>query len=73
MTVQHRSRVAADPSQPDLRQVHLVQAELFDEPLDRGLGVRAGRFGGNTTTRDVELLALPRRARLRIGATAVVP
>ena len=31
VTVQHRSRVAADPTQPNLRQVHLIQAELFTE------------------------------------------
>ena len=30
-TVRHRSRVARDASQPNLRQVHLVHRELFDE------------------------------------------
>ncbi len=72
VTVQHRSRVAADPSQPNLRQVHLLQAELFDELLDQGFDVRAGQLGENVTTHGIELLALPRGARLRIGAAAVV-
>ncbi len=72
MNVPHRSRVAADPSQPNFRQVHLLQAELFDELLDQGFDVRAGQLGENLTTEDVDLLALPRRDRLGIGATAVV-
>ncbi len=72
VTVQHRSRVVADPTQPNLRQVHLLPAELFDELLAQGSEVRAGQLGENLTTEDVDLLGLPRRTRLRIGATAVV-
>jgi hypothetical protein len=59
VNVQHRSRVAADPSQPNFRQVHLLQAELFDELLDQGFDVRAGQLGENITTRGIDLLALP--------------
>ncbi len=70
--VQHRSRVAADPSQPNLRQVHLLQAELFDELHHQGFHVRAGQLGENITTRHIDLLALPRGTRPQIGATAVV-
>ncbi|GAA4981680.1 MOSC domain-containing protein [Kineococcus glutinatus] len=71
-TVQHRSRVAADPTQPNLRQVHLIAAELFDELAGQGFTVRPGQLGENVTTRGVDLLALPRGSRLHLGADAVV-
>ncbi len=71
-TVKHRSRVAADPTQPNLRQVHLIHAELFDELRPAGFEVAAGDMGENVTTRGVDLLALPRGSRLRLGAEAVV-
>lgn len=71
-TVQHRSRVRRDPSQPNLRQVHLIADELYDELSHRGFAVSAGQMGENVTTRGVDLLALPTGARLRLGATAVV-
>lgn len=70
-TVQHRSRVAADPSQPNLRQVHLIHAELFDELRESGRGVEPGELGENITTRDVDLLALPVGARLHFGDAVV--
>lgn len=72
VTVQHRSRVAADPTQPNLRQVHLIQAELFDELAPRGFAVAPGDMGENVATRGVDLLALPRGARLRLGQEAIV-
>lgn len=71
-TVRHRSRVARDPSAPNLRQVHLLQAELFDELVERGFAVFPGDLGENVTTRDVDLLALPTGTRLRLGAQAEV-
>lgn len=71
-TVQHRSRIARDPSQPNLRQVHLIHAELHDELQQAGFEVEAGAMGENVTTRGVDLLALPRGARLRLGVDAVV-
>lgn len=71
-TVQHRSRVARDPSQPNLRQVHLVHAELHEELRAAGFPVPAGAIGENVTTRGVDLLALPAGARLRVGSEAVV-
>jgi MOSC domain-containing protein YiiM len=67
VTVQHRSRVARDPSQPNLRQVHLMHAELFDELVPRGHAVFPGDLGENVTTRGIDLLALPTGARLRFG------
>ena len=71
VTVKHRSRVAADPSQPNLRQVHLIHRELFAEVRDAGYDVRPGDLGENVTTEGIDLLGLPVGARLRIG-TAVV-
>jgi MOSC domain-containing protein YiiM len=71
-TVKHRSRVARDPSQPNLRQVHLIHAELHDELRAAGLAVSAGQMGENVTTRGVDLLGLPTGTRLHLGDTAVV-
>ena len=71
-TVQHRSRMAADPAQPNLRQVHLIHAELFDELQAAGFDVSAGQMGENITTRGVELLGLPRGAKLHVGNEAVL-
>ncbi|TBW39795.1 MOSC domain-containing protein [Siculibacillus lacustris] len=71
-TVQHRSRVAVDPSAPNLRQIHLIPAELFDDPLVRPFALAPGDLGENVTTTGLDLLALPRGTRLRLGATAVI-
>lgn len=71
-TVKHRSRVRRNPEAPNLRQVHLIHAELHDELAARGLPVTPGLMGENVTTRGVDLLGLPTGARLRIGAEAVV-
>jgi MOSC domain-containing protein YiiM len=71
-TVKHRSRVAKDPTQPNLRQVHLIGVELLDELRERGFDVAPGRMGENVTTSGVDLLGLPSGTRLRLGADAVV-
>ncbi|MFE5342266.1 MOSC domain-containing protein [Isoptericola sp. NPDC056578] len=71
VTVQHRSRVARDPSQPNLRQVHLIHAELFDLLREAGHAVAPGDLGENLTTRGIDLLALPVGTRLTIGAAVV--
>lgn len=71
-TVQHRSRVARDPSQPNLRQVHLIHAELHDALRDAGFAIVPGQMGENVTTRGLDLLALPVGARLQLGASALV-
>jgi MOSC domain-containing protein YiiM len=71
-TVKHRSRVARDPSQPNLRQVHLIHAELHDELRAAGFAVSAGQMGENITTGGVDLLALPTGTRLHLGDEAVV-
>jgi MOSC domain-containing protein YiiM len=71
-TVKHRSRVARDPSRPNLRQVHLIHAELHDELRRAGFAVSPGQMGENITTRGVDLLALPTGTRLHLGDAAVV-
>lgn len=71
-TVQHRSRVAADPTQPNLRQVHLVHAELHDELRAAGFDLGPGEMGENVTIRGLDLLALPAGALLHLGRDAVV-
>lgn len=70
--VQHRSRVRVDPNQPNLRQVHLIHAELFDELDSKGFHVSPAELGENITTRGIDLLALPRGALLKIGDEAVL-
>ena len=72
VTVQHRSRVARNPLAPNLRQVHLIHAELFDELAGAGFTVAAGDLGENITTRGLDLLALPAGARLQLGSDALV-
>lgn len=71
VTVQHRSRVRFDPSQPNLRQVHLIHAELLEHLAGRGFAVRPGDLGENITTRGLDLLGLPVGARLTIGDAVV--
>lgn len=70
-TVKHRSRVAANPNQPNLRQVHLIHLELLDELKDR-FNVAAGQMGENITTKGIDLLKLPQDSLLYIGETAVI-
>jgi len=66
-TVKHRSRVAIDPAQPNLRQVHLIHSELFEEVRAKGFNVYPADLGENITTVGIDLLALPRGTILRIG------
>lgn len=71
-TVKHRSRVRQDPTQPNLRQVHLMHAELFDELAAQGFHVAPGDLGENITTRGIDLLALPVGTVLQLGTRARV-
>ena len=70
--VKHRSRAAKDPTQPNLRQVHLIHAELFDELAGKGFSVAAGAMGENVTTRGIDLLNLPAGTRLHLGESGVI-
>jgi MOSC domain-containing protein YiiM len=71
-TVKHRSRLNQVPLPPNLRQVHLIHSELFDELRSKGFDVAAGQLGENITTRGIELLKLPTGALLRLGSSAVI-
>ena len=71
-TVQHRSRVVRDPSQPNLRQVHLIHAELFAALRQAGYEIAPGQLGENVTTAGVDLLSMPTGTVLALGRTAMV-
>lgn len=70
--VQHLSRVAKDPAAANLRQVHLIHAELFGELAEKGFAIGPAQMGENITTRGIDLLGLSRGTRLRLGAEAVI-
>ncbi len=70
--VKHRSRVAADPTQPNLRQVHLLNAELFERVGADGFDVGPGDLGENITTRGIDLVELPTATILAIGDDALL-
>ena len=72
VTVKHRSRVKADPTQLNLRQVHLIHQELFDELRPKGFEVSPGAMGENITTQGIDLLSLPRHTLLKIGPAAAL-
>ncbi|MFJ1962373.1 MOSC domain-containing protein [Streptomyces massasporeus] len=72
VTVKRRSRMAQDPTRPNLRQVHLMHEELFTEVGEDGFEVAPGELGENITTRGIDLLALPTGTLLRIGDSAVL-
>jgi MOSC domain-containing protein YiiM len=71
-TVQHLVRVREDPTKPNLRQVHLIHSELFEELSPAGFSLFPGAIGENVTTRGIDLLALPKDTRLHLGNSAVV-
>jgi MOSC domain-containing protein YiiM len=71
-TVQHLSRVARDPSQANLRQVHLIHRELFDEVAASGYSVAPGDMGENVTTSGIDLLGLSQGTRLHLGDEAII-
>lgn len=72
VTVKHRSRVKVDPTQANLRQVHLIQAELHDELRAKGFRIEPGTMGENVLTRGIDFLGLPTGTRLHLGPEAIV-
>lgn len=70
--VKHRSRVKKDPNQPNLRQVHLMHGELFEELAQKGFKVNYGEMGENITTEGIDLLNLPKDTILNIGVSAKI-
>lgn len=71
-TVQHISRMAKDPTQPNLRQVHLIHSKLHDELRAAGFAIAPGQMGENITTHGIDLLGLPTYTRLHLGKAAVI-
>lgn len=71
-TIRHQFRMTYEPDLPNLRQVHLMHEELFDELAFKGFEVSAGRLGENVTTRGVDLLGLPTGSLLHLGEHAVI-
>jgi MOSC domain-containing protein YiiM len=71
VTVQHLSRIAKDPTRPNLRQVHLIHSELHDELNAQGFSIKPGDMGENITTRGLDLLGLPTRTILHIGEATI--
>lgn len=71
-TVQHRSRKRWNPQLPNLRQVHLIHSELFDELRDKGFAIAPGDLGENVTTAGLDLLGLPAGTRLTLGDAATI-
>jgi MOSC domain-containing protein YiiM len=72
LTVKHRSRVKQDPTQPNLRQVHLIHAELHEELSAAGFSIEPGQMGENITTLGIDLLALPKHTHLLLGDSAII-
>lgn len=72
ITVKHRSRVAKNPSQPNLRQVHLIHTELHNELKNKGFNISPGDMGENITTKGIDLLSLPTNTKLYLGDQAVI-
>lgn len=70
-TVQHRYDKRRNPDAPNLRQVHLMHSELFDQVSGLGLSVKPGQMGENITTRHIDILNLPRGTQLRIGEAVI--
>jgi MOSC domain-containing protein YiiM len=72
VTVKHRSRVKRDPTQPNLRQVHLIHQELLEELGASGFEVKPGDLGENITTRGIDVLSLGAGTRLHIGESVII-
>jgi MOSC domain-containing protein YiiM len=70
--IKHRYLVGIDPTRPNIRQVHLIHAELLDELNGKGFSVQPGQLGENITTRGIDLLTLPAGTKLQIGDASVV-
>ena len=70
-TIQHRYDKARNPDAPNLRQVHLMHAELFDQMAELGMTVTPGQMGENITTRNIDILGVPRGTHLKIGEAII--
>ena len=71
-TVQHLSDKKKNPQAPNLRQVHLIHSELFDELAEQGIDVQPGQMGENIVTRGIDLLGLAEGTQLKFPSGAVI-
>ena len=71
-TVQHLHHIQKDPTQPNLRQVHLIALERINEWNVLGHPVRSGSLGENITTSGLDLEYLPAGTRIRFGSGAEI-
>ncbi|MEH6452863.1 MAG: MOSC domain-containing protein [Psychromonas sp.] len=71
-SIKHIYLAKKDPSRPNIRQIHLIQSELFEELAEQGFDVEAGQLGENVTTQGLDLLSLPTGTQLKIGENAVI-
>ena len=71
-TVQHLYQVRRDPTRPNLCQIHLFAEEKLEELAAAGFALGPGEMGENVLTRGIDLLCLPQRTRVRLGAEAMV-
>ena len=71
-TVQHLSDKKKNPEAPNLRQVHLMHAELFDELAEQGITVLPGQMGENVVTRGIDVLNLPQGAEFHFPSGAII-
>lgn len=72
LTMQHRSRWVKQRTVANVRQVHLIHAELFDALQHQGFDIVPAQIGENVTTRGINLLGLSTGTRLRLGEEAVI-
>ena len=71
-TVQHLSDKKKNPEAPNLRQVHLMHEELFDELAEQGITVLPGQMGENIVTRGIDVLNLPQRTEFHFPSGAIM-
>jgi len=71
-TVQHLSRIKKNPTQPNLRQVHIIHCELLAELREQGFKVEAGSLGENILTQGIDVLSLPKNTRLKLGKEVIL-
>jgi MOSC domain-containing protein YiiM len=69
--VRHRYLARRNPRAPNIRQVHLIPVELFDELQAVGYDVAPGDLGENIVTAGLDLESLPLDTELRICSAAV--
>lgn len=70
--IKHTFLAKEDPDRKNIRQIHLIAAELFTELKGKGFNVDPGQLGENITTEGIDLLSLPTGTLLHIGNGAVI-